>query len=150
MIKNFGAYLAAFIDHLESKTAITTVFGTRIFAGKPVEIQDDGNGEPYLYVMLINNSEAVGDDRKGTHIKRALLEFCIVGNGKDIPDQDLYTWLDVISNAIVTVGGDDTRIDLDGLTMQSIEEGAQSGVIREVVENPTLLAQYSVLYKYRY
>ena len=100
--------------------------------------------------MLINNSEAQGDDRGGTHIKRATLEFTIIANGKNVPDQDLYTWLDAISNAIVTMGGNDTRIDLSGLTLFSIEEGVQSGVIREVDENPQLLAQYGVLYKYRY
>jgi hypothetical protein len=100
MIKNIGAYLNELQAHIAGKAAISAIFSTRVYAGKPVTPPETG---AYMYFQMLNNGEAVGDDRKGTLKKRALFEFYIIGNDKELPDVDLYTWLDVVSNAIVTV-----------------------------------------------
>lgn len=80
----------------------------------------------------------------------ALLEFYIIGNDKNMPDVEIYEALDALSNAIVTIGSDDDIIDMGDMIVHSIAEGAQSGILRETDENPYLIAQYNILYKYRY
>lgn len=72
---------------------------------------------------MLTNSELIGNDRNGTVYKKALFEFYIMANNKAIPDQRLYTWLDVISNNLVTSHNEDnTPIMLDTLVLKSIEE----------------------------
>ena len=147
MIKNIGAYLSNLQAYIAGKTAISTIFSTRIYAGKP--ITPPGTGA-YMYFQLLNNSELTGDDRSGTTKKKALFEFYLVANDKATPDEDLYTWLDAVSNALVTIGGDDDAITLGALKAHSIDEGQQSGVLRETDENPYIIAQYHISYKSLY
>lgn len=146
MIRNIWAYIDELQAYIAGITAVSDVFSTRIYAGKPIIVPTG----KYLYFQLLNNSEKVGNDRVGGTKKMALLEFYIIGNDKNMPDVEIYEALDALSNAIVTIGSDDDIIDMGDMIVHSIAEGAQSGILQETDENPYLIAQYNILYKYRY
>ena len=148
-IKHIWAYLNPLVTYIQTKAPIVTIFtANNIMAWKPVVVPASN---PYLYFLMLTNSELIGNDRNGTVYKKALFEFYIMANNKAIPDQRLYTWLDVISNNLVTSHNEDnTPIMLDTLVLKSIEEWPQSWVLKEIDEMPYIIAQYILTYKSLY
>lgn len=94
--------------YLVGKTELNTLFGGRIYAGRPIIIPTG----KYLYFQLVNNLPKISNDRNGTIKKMAVFEFYIVGNDKNLPDVEIYEALDILSNNIVTIGEDDDTIAL--------------------------------------
>lgn len=139
-IENIGAYMDLIQAH------IATLWLTfSIYSGKPVTVPT----WVYWYFRLENNSEKVWDDSSGTNIKEASFDFVIASWDKSTPDADMYLYLNQLSNVLVTESW--TRIVLDGwFTIYSVQEWAQSWVLRDVNENPYLIWQYKFIYQYRY
>lgn len=102
----------------------------------------------YLFFTLVNNNIQVRSDYRGTERKEALFDFFFVWGGKQVADVELYESVDLFSNAIIT---DCTQnIDLWNIIIHSISEGVQSGILRDIKDNPYIVAQYSISYTYRY
>lgn len=139
-IENIGAYMDLIQAHVASLWLSFTVY-----SWKPVTVPSG----IYGYFRLENNSTKVADDSTGTHQKEATFDFVISSGNKSTPDSDMYENLNELSNAIVTEAG--TRITLPGwFIIYSIQEAAQSGVLRDTAENPYLIWQYIFRYQYRY
>ena len=141
MIKNIGSQLDKIQEYFEWIPALD-IF--EIYAGKPITQPD----RLYLYFTLANNSIKIQDDSSWAIYKEALFDFVIVWNKKDIPDVELYEALDLLSTNITTFGK--TKIELTDFEIFSIQEWAQSGVLRDVNDTPYLIAQYNFIYKYLY
>lgn len=141
MIANLWSYLDLLQQHIT-----TLAPGFDVFAWKPIAEQNDTN----WYFSLVSNDSFIGDDSTWTHIKEALIDFTIISWVKSTPQVELYEKLDTLSNLLVTEAGE--RITLPGSTfiIYSIQEWIQSWVLYDVNENPYLMAQYKVIYQYRY
>lgn len=138
MIKNIWAYLDELKTYLETKT------GLPIFSWKPMW---DRNWK-YIFFTLVNNIPQISWDRRGTERKEALFDFFFVGGGKGIADVELYEEVDAFSNSVLTDCMQ--NIDLWNIIIHSITEWVQSGILRDVKDNPYIVAQYSISYTYRY
>lgn len=138
MIKNIWAYLDELKTYLENKTSLP------IFAWKPMWDRD----WKYIFFTLVNNIPQISWDRRGTERKEALFDFFFVGGGKGIADVELYEEVDTFSNAVLTDCMQ--NIDLWNITIHSITEWVQSGILRDVKDNPYIVGQYSISYTYRY
>ena len=92
MIINFGTQLGAFY------TWINTQVSFPVYSGKPIT-EDSGL---YGYFKLVNNTTITSDDNKGYMIKKAIIDFAIIGQEKSSSDQSLYIRLDELSNGICT------------------------------------------------
>lgn len=115
-----------------------------VYAWKPIT-------EPtgvYLWFEMVNNSPKLWDDSEWTLLKEWLFNFHIVSNDKNTPDVVLYEKLDELSNELRTMNKD--KIILDDFEIWNIEEANQSGVLKDIKENPYIIAQYTMIYKYRY
>ena len=122
-----------------------TSFSYNVYSWKPVTPPSWW----YCYFRLENNSEKIWDDSTWTHLKEATFDFIIASWDKSTPDADMYILLNELSNVIVTQSW--TRIELPwGFIIYSVQEWAQSWVLRDVNENPYLIAQYKFIYQYRY
>lgn len=102
----------------------------------------------YLYFTLENNSPKISSDNYWVYAKTWLFNFCIVWNDKAKPDVELFEALDILSNNIRTFWKD--RINLDWFEIMNIEEWNQSWVLRDKNENPYIIWQYEMIYKYLY
>ena len=143
---NIGNRGDKIISYLKSISVLNTLFTWGIYFGKPIV-------EPttwmYLYLHLQNNAQVkISSDNYGTYSKTAQFDFVIVGNDKAMPDVELYEALDLITNNIRTFGK--SSITIDDFTIMNIEEGNQSGVIRTDKQNPRLIGEYYITYKYLY
>lgn len=139
-IENIGAYMDLIQAHIE-----TLWLTFPIYSWKPVIVPT----WVYWYFRLENNSEKVWDDSIGTIQKEATFDFIIASWDKSTPDSDMYEHLNSLSNLLVIQAGN--RITLPGwFIIYSIQEWAQSGVLRDVNENPYLIGQYRFIYQYRY
>lgn len=139
-IENIWAYLDLLKTYI---TGLSVWFP--IYSGKPIKELSWVHG----YFRLENNSEKIWDDSIGTHIKEATFDFIIASWDKSTPDSDMYQYLNNLSNLLVIQ--DWNRVTLPwGFIIYSIQEGAQSWVLRDVNENPYLISQYKFIYQYRY
>lgn len=145
MIKNIWSNLDKIVWYLKTKSSIVAKFPWGIYAWRPIV-------QPiwwmYLYFMLENNSPKISSDNYGVYAKNALFDFYIIWNNKSLADVELYEALDLISNEIRTFGKQ--KIVLDWFEIYSIEEWNQSGVMRDKNENPYLICQFEMIYKYLY
>lgn len=135
MIINIWAKLDLIQEKLEELTSLN------VFAGKPIQ-------EPtwmYVYFELQTNSAKIRDDSTWVLYKEALFDFYIISNNVSTPDVELYEKLDQISNSITWF-----RIDLNWFEILDIQEWNQSWVLRNDKNNPLVIAQYSIIYKYLY
>lgn len=127
-----------------TKDRVTATFPGWLLVWKPVSVPTWGM---YCYFALDTNSEKVGNDSVGTVMKEGLFDFYICANDKNTPDVEIFEALDTLSNAILTEQW--SNISLDSFKVSYIVEGAQSGILRDE-ENPYLIAQYRIGYKYLY
>ena len=145
MIKNIWSQLDKIVNYLNTKSSLTTLFTGWIYAWRPIVKPTTWM---YLYFMLENNSPKISSDNYWVHSKNALFDFYIIWNNKSKPDVELYQALDTLSNEIRTFWKD--KIDLNWFIINSIEEWNQSGVLRDKNENPYIICQFDIIYKYLY
>lgn len=144
MIKNIWSQIDKIQAYIAWISAVLEVFAGWIFAWKP--IIEPKNGK-YLWFELINNSPKISNDTTGTTIKSALFHFYIVWNNKSVPDVELYEAIDILSNSILTAEKD--KIILEDFEIWNISEWNQSWVVKDTNENPYIVAQYTIIYKYK-
>lgn len=142
-IINIWSKLDLIQAYLKANTTLNDLFTWWIYAWKPVEVWATLS----LYFGLSNNTPLIETDRKWQKNlkKRAIMEFVITTNKKDIPEAEIYEALDTLSNEIVG-----KEIQLTGFLINGIQEGNQSGVLVDTNENPLLVAQYDFDYKNNY
>ncbi len=145
MIKNIWAHLDKIVWYFKTKSSIVAKFPWGIHAGRPITQPAWGM---YLYFMLENNSPKISSDNYWTYSKTWLFNFYIIWNNKSLADVELYEALDLLSNNIITFWKE--KIKLDGFDIFSIQEWNQSWVLRDKKENPYIICQYEVIYKYLY
>ena len=144
MIKNIWSQLDKIQAYLTWIPEIEEVFTGWIFAWKPVIPPTSGK---YLWFELINNSPKISNDTTWTTIKSALFHFYIVWNNKSTPDVELYEAIDILSNSVLTAEKD--KIILENFEIWNISEWNQSWVVKDTNENPYIMAQYTMIYKYK-
>jgi hypothetical protein len=137
MIINFGTQLGAFYTWIASKGLTYP-----IYSGKPI-VED---ASIYGFFQLVGNTPINQDDNKLYQIKKATLDFAIVASDKNVSDKALYDRLDSLSNAIVSQGMQAGET-IGGVYVYSIEEGNQSGIIRDDKQNPYILAEFYIVYR---
>lgn len=130
-------------EYLENNATILALFPWWIWAWKPLDVWSSLS----LYFWLSNNAPLIETDRKWQKNlkKRALFEFVITTNKKDIPEVEIYEALDTLSNEIVW-----KAVDLSWFIIHWIQEWNQSWVLMDTNENPLLIAQYEFDYKNNY
>lgn len=139
MITNIWAKLDLLQAELQT---LLNPLNVQVIAGKPnEEIQD----WVYLYFTLETNGEKIWDDSKWTIYKEWLFDFYLVYNDASTPDVVLYEKLNEISNLICF-----KTYDLNWFKISSISEWNQSWVLRNTKNNPLIIAQYNIIYKYLY
>ena len=139
-IENIWSYMDLIQDHIASFW-----LSFPIYSWKPIKVPS----WVYWYFRLENNSVSVADDSIGTLQKEATFDFVISSWNKSTPDSDMYENINTLSNVLVIESGD--RITLPwGFVIYSIQEWSQSGVLRDISENPYIIWQYIFRYKYRY
>jgi hypothetical protein len=144
-IINIGSRLDLVQSYISGLTGISTTFAGGFFSGKPIV-------EPawlYAYFTLDRNAPKISSDVNGIIRKEATLTFAIVEGQIDSPDVVLYEALDTLSNQLCTECNDSV-INLSWFYIYSIEEGNQSGVIRWENHRAYIVADYTLIYKYRY
>lgn len=142
-IINIGRKFDLIQEYLSNNTTISALFLWGIFAWKPLDVWSDLS----LYFGLSNNAPLIETDRKWQKNlkKRALLEFVITTNKKNIPEVEIYEALDILSNEIVWL-----QIDLSWFIIHWIQEWNQSWVLIDTNQNPLLIAQFEFIYKNNY
>lgn len=143
MITNLWSKLDLFESYLSSNTTLANIFTGWISIGKPITKLNWKT----LYLSLINNNVLIDSNRKDWKniYKRALIEFVIVTNQKDIAHVEIYENLDTLSNEICW-----KEINLDWFKIKTIKEENQSGILVDSWENPLLIASYLVDYIAKY
>jgi len=136
MIVNFWTQLGAFYAWIDTKVSFP------VYSGKPIT----EDSWLYGFFKLVNNQTITSDDNKGFMIKKAIIDFAIIGQEKSSSDQSLYIKLDELSNGICTEW-ESSGFTLGDVYIYSIEEGNQSGVERDENKNPYILAEYMVTYR---
>lgn len=144
MIINIWAKQHLLRTYFLTKDKVTVTFPGWLFVWKPISVPTSGM---YCYFTLDTNSEKVWNDYVWTTVKEWLFEFYICANDKNTPDVELFEALDTLSNAIITEQW--SNISLDSFKVMYIIEWVQSWVLRDE-ENPYIIAQYRIGYKYLY
>lgn len=140
MRKNIGSYLDKLREYLLTQTSIFS----EIIVWKPVN-EIEGLS---LYFALTNNSVQISNDVRWIERKKALFDFFISWENKSTPEVEIYEAIDSFVNSVMT---DKTEnIDIWGLTIHSIEEGSQSGILRDSKDRPFVILQVYISYTYRY
>jgi len=140
MITNIWSKFDLLQTYLAWIPSLSNLFIWWITAWKPIEVWNNLS----LYFWLSRNSPLVTNDRDWNNnlVKRATLEFVITTNQKNIANVVIYEALDILSNALVG-----QWIALTWMSISSVQEWIQSGIIYDTNANPLLIAEYDFTYK---
>lgn len=140
VVANIGSYL----DLIQEKITTLSLWFP-IYAWKPI---DELSWE-WCFFYLVSNGEKIWDDSTWMHLKEALFEFVLISWEKNTPDVVLYEMLDTLANKIILESW--ARWEFTwGFKINSIREGNQTGVFKDVKERPYIIAQFSMIYQSRY
>ena len=141
MIINIWSKSDLLNTYLSNNVILSNLFNWWIYSWKPLE----NTNWLTLFFTLENNQTLIDDDSKRLLTKRALFEFTIVTNKKEIPIVEIYESLDILVNEICW-----KEIDLSWFKILWIQEWIQSWILVDTNDNPLLIAQFKIDYKSKY
>ncbi len=139
MIKNIWSQFEKIYNFLNWNTTLNTLFSWWIYAWKPIDVSTNLS----LYFSLSSNNALVRSDRtwKKTLKKKAIIEFVLIANNKQIAEADFYEALDTLTNEIVW-----SNFNMGWFLVDSIDEETQSWILYDTNENPLIIANYQFIY----
>lgn len=130
---------------LSENTVLDNLFVWWIYSGKPIHTVN----WLALYFGLTTNNTYIETDRNWQRIlmKKAIMEFVVVWNKKNIPDVEMFEAFDVLVNEIVDKQFILANKDLELVEVLNISELNQTWVVYDTNENPIIVWQFEFIYK---